>query len=176
MEVVVEQVVPVVETEQPNATISEGKMEEETHVHDTTQIQDKPHEPAALAYGKLVEDYTAQYDNDISLPKDELVYIWEMDNENWWRVQTHAGTFGYVPSSFIEVMEDYRYDYSQSTETYHYEQEEVYSEGQYAEGEEVAYTEEVATLEVIPDENGATPSEIVQQTESQPQEVEKGSE
>lgn len=29
----------------------------------------------------MLEDYTAGYDNDISLPVGEKVYIWEMDNE-----------------------------------------------------------------------------------------------
>jgi len=160
---------PVVETEQTNEVAEQ--ITEESLVE--AVAEGEVVEPQALASGKILEDYKAQYDNDIPLAKDEVVYIWEMDNENWWKVQTSAGIFGYVPSSFIEVLEDYRYDYNQDgyyAEEAHYEEgahEAEYTTETYP---EETYVQEEATAEAVAQEDAAVQAEEVQSTELQPTE------
>jgi len=80
--------------------------------------EDPTYTESVLGTGKLIEAYTSQYENDISLPKDELVFIWEMENESWWRVQSQTtGETGYVPASYVELVEDFRMELHSEDQT-----------------------------------------------------------
>jgi len=49
---------------------------------------------------KVSEDYTADAEGAISVPKGALVEIVEQTNDQWWTVQ-YKGEIGYVPASLL---------------------------------------------------------------------------
>jgi actin cytoskeleton-regulatory complex protein SLA1 len=48
-------------------------------------------------------DFTADGEDELSVKKDERLYVLERDGEEWWKCQNAEGAEGVVPASYLEV-------------------------------------------------------------------------
>ena len=47
-------------------------------------------------------DYSSRTDDDFSFKKGDLVYILNIDEEDWWLARAkHSGQEGYIPSNYV---------------------------------------------------------------------------
>ena len=54
-----------------------------------------------LVIAKVVDDYDAEYDDEISLKRGELVEVLDQEDTDWWKGSLN-GKVGLFPSSYVE--------------------------------------------------------------------------
>lgn len=58
-------------------------------------------------YVRVLWDYEAQEDNELSLLKDEIICVLSKDDEGWWTGQNEQGEVGLFPANFTESVTIY---------------------------------------------------------------------
>ena len=83
-----------------NDSQSSSESSEEEESEDSSSEEDQNYERGHVLY-----DFSGQNEREMNVNAGQIVYILKRDNTQWWLIQNFDGSFGYVPSNFIKVID-----------------------------------------------------------------------